>query len=108
MAPRKFFVGGNWKMNGDKKSLSELIHTLNEAKVPAETGKEDLLPAEGEKKELLSLSLRGEDRELCLKEAPCKKSSPVSFACIPSLPPNFRRIGSGPRWVSWAWERGRA
>nr|P00941.1 RecName: Full=Triosephosphate isomerase; Short=TIM; AltName: Full=Methylglyoxal synthase [Latimeria chalumnae] len=33
-APRKFFVGGNWKMNGDKKSLGELIQTLNAAKVP--------------------------------------------------------------------------
>lgn len=38
MAPRKFFVGGNWKMNGDKKSLGELIHTLNGAKLSADTG----------------------------------------------------------------------
>lgn len=38
MAPRKFFVGGNWKMNGDKKSLGELIHTLNSAKLSADTG----------------------------------------------------------------------
>uniref|UniRef100_A0A3Q2UD76 Triosephosphate isomerase n=1 Tax=Fundulus heteroclitus TaxID=8078 RepID=A0A3Q2UD76_FUNHE len=30
---RKFFVGGNWKMNGDKKSLGELIQTLNAGKV---------------------------------------------------------------------------
>lgn len=30
---RKFFVGGNWKMNGDKKSLGELIQTLNTAKL---------------------------------------------------------------------------
>uniref|UniRef100_U3I8D8 Triosephosphate isomerase n=1 Tax=Anas platyrhynchos platyrhynchos TaxID=8840 RepID=U3I8D8_ANAPP len=37
MAPRKFFVGGNWKMNGDKKSLGELIHTLNGAKLSADT-----------------------------------------------------------------------
>uniref|UniRef100_A0A3P8S746 Triosephosphate isomerase n=1 Tax=Amphiprion percula TaxID=161767 RepID=A0A3P8S746_AMPPE len=29
---RKFFVGGNWKMNGDKKSLTELIQTMNGAK----------------------------------------------------------------------------
>lgn len=35
---RKFFVGGNWKMNGDKKSLGELIHTMNEAKVDANVG----------------------------------------------------------------------
>ncbi|KAG7252968.1 hypothetical protein CRUP_010959 [Coryphaenoides rupestris] len=32
---RKFFVGGNWKMNGDKKSLGELIQTLNGAKLDA-------------------------------------------------------------------------
>lgn len=39
MAPsRKFFVGGNWKMNGRKKGLGELISTLNAAKVPADTG----------------------------------------------------------------------
>lgn len=39
MAPsRKFFVGGNWKMNGRKKNLGELITTLNAAKVPADTG----------------------------------------------------------------------
>ncbi|NXX66784.1 TPIS isomerase, partial [Spizella passerina] len=37
MAPRKFFVGGNWKMNGDKKSLGDLIHTLNSAKLSADT-----------------------------------------------------------------------
>uniref|UniRef100_A0A2K5XE45 Triosephosphate isomerase n=1 Tax=Mandrillus leucophaeus TaxID=9568 RepID=A0A2K5XE45_MANLE len=38
MAPsRKFFVVGNWKMNGQKQNLGELIGTLNAAKVPAET-----------------------------------------------------------------------
>lgn len=35
---RKFFVGGNWKMNGDKKSLGELIHTMNGAKVDSSVG----------------------------------------------------------------------
>jgi len=30
---RKFFVGGNWKMNGDKASLGELIKLMNGAKV---------------------------------------------------------------------------
>lgn len=35
---RKFFVGGNWKMNGDKKSLGELIQTMNEAKVDSNVG----------------------------------------------------------------------
>ncbi|OCT71375.1 triosephosphate isomerase-like [Xenopus laevis] len=37
MAPRKFFVGGNWKMNGDKKSLGELINTMNSGKINADT-----------------------------------------------------------------------
>lgn len=40
MTGRKFFVGGNWKMNGDKKSLGELINTLNSAKLNANTGEE--------------------------------------------------------------------
>lgn len=26
--PRKFFVGGNWKMNGSKKVAEELLGTL--------------------------------------------------------------------------------
>uniref|UniRef100_A0A6Q2WUP1 Triosephosphate isomerase n=2 Tax=Esox lucius TaxID=8010 RepID=A0A6Q2WUP1_ESOLU len=34
---RKFFVGGNWKMNGDKKSLGEIINTLNSAKLDPNT-----------------------------------------------------------------------
>ncbi|NP_001133174.1 triosephosphate isomerase B [Salvelinus fontinalis] len=34
---RKFFVGGNWKMNGDKASLGELIKTLNSAKLDPNT-----------------------------------------------------------------------
>ncbi|XP_039619729.1 triosephosphate isomerase B [Polypterus senegalus] len=38
MSPnRKFFVGGNWKMNGDKKSLGDLINTLNSGKINANT-----------------------------------------------------------------------
>ncbi|XP_073451472.1 triosephosphate isomerase [Aquarana catesbeiana] len=37
MSPRKFFVGGNWKLNGDKKSLGELINTLNTGKINSET-----------------------------------------------------------------------
>lgn len=35
---RKFFVGGNWKMNGNKKSLGELIDTMNGAKLDADVG----------------------------------------------------------------------
>ncbi|KTF87625.1 hypothetical protein cypCar_00035444 [Cyprinus carpio] len=37
MCSRKFFVGGNWKMNGDKESLGELIMTLNTASLNDET-----------------------------------------------------------------------
>ncbi|GCC40777.1 hypothetical protein chiPu_0024895, partial [Chiloscyllium punctatum] len=35
---RKFLVGGNWKMNGDKKMLTELACGINQAKLHAETG----------------------------------------------------------------------
>lgn len=35
---RKFFVGGNWKMNGDKKSLGDLIQTMNGGKVDPNVG----------------------------------------------------------------------
>lgn len=35
---RKFFVGGNWKMNGDKKSLGELIKTMNSGTVDPNVG----------------------------------------------------------------------
>jgi len=31
MAPRKFFVGGNWKMNGDKTSIDGIIAFLNQS-----------------------------------------------------------------------------
>uniref|UniRef100_A0A8C8K8C0 Triosephosphate isomerase n=2 Tax=Oncorhynchus tshawytscha TaxID=74940 RepID=A0A8C8K8C0_ONCTS len=37
MSSRTFFVGGNWKMNGDKKSLGDLITTLNTASLHDET-----------------------------------------------------------------------
>ncbi|XP_031794121.1 triosephosphate isomerase isoform X1 [Sarcophilus harrisii] len=37
MSSRKFFVGGNWKMNGDKKSVGELVTSLNGANVPPNT-----------------------------------------------------------------------
>jgi triosephosphate isomerase len=29
MAARKFFVGGNWKMNGSKESITQLVQCLN-------------------------------------------------------------------------------
>ena len=29
MAPRRFFVGGNWKMNGDKTKISSILEFLN-------------------------------------------------------------------------------
>ncbi|XP_041663971.1 triosephosphate isomerase A [Cheilinus undulatus] len=37
MALRRFFVGGNWKMNGNKESLGELINTLNTASLDENT-----------------------------------------------------------------------
>ena len=36
----KFFVGGNWKMNGDRKQNKELIEALNKVKYdPDSVGK---------------------------------------------------------------------
>ncbi|XP_078810999.1 triosephosphate isomerase isoform X2 [Oryzias latipes] len=37
MAQRRFFVGGNWKMNGNKESLEELMSTLNTASLHEDT-----------------------------------------------------------------------
>ncbi|XP_028298575.1 triosephosphate isomerase-like [Gouania willdenowi] len=31
MASRSFFVGGNWKMNGNKESLTEMMEMINGA-----------------------------------------------------------------------------
>lgn len=31
--PRKFVVGGNWKMNGDQKQAREIIESLANAKL---------------------------------------------------------------------------
>lgn len=39
---RKFFVGGNWKMNGSKKSIDELIGILNQGAVTDSTGNKNL------------------------------------------------------------------
>jgi len=36
MASRKFFVGGNWKMNGDRASIDALAKILNEGGFPKE------------------------------------------------------------------------
>ena len=35
---RKFFVGGNWKMNGNKASIDEIIKFLNEKGLNPNTG----------------------------------------------------------------------
>lgn len=35
---RQFFVGGNFKMNGSVKSVSDLIKGMNEAKLDGKTG----------------------------------------------------------------------
>ncbi|XP_031732337.1 triosephosphate isomerase A [Anarhichas minor] len=37
MALRSFFVGGNWKMNGNRESLEQLISTLNTASLDDQT-----------------------------------------------------------------------
>jgi len=39
MSGRKFFVGGNWKMNGSKASIDEIIKFLNEKGVNPKTGR---------------------------------------------------------------------
>ncbi|VAH66250.1 unnamed protein product [Triticum turgidum subsp. durum] len=36
MAPRKFFVGGNWKCNGTGDDVKKIVTFLNEAEVPSE------------------------------------------------------------------------
>lgn len=33
---RKFFVGGNWKMNGSKSKVDEILKFMNEGKFDAE------------------------------------------------------------------------
>lgn len=35
---RKFFVGGNWKMNGDKASIEALCNTLKSADTDPNVG----------------------------------------------------------------------
>lgn len=35
---RKFFVGGNWKMNGSKASIDGILQTLAEADLNSSTG----------------------------------------------------------------------
>ena len=37
-AQRKFFVGGNWKMNGSKASIDDLVKMLNEKGLNPNTG----------------------------------------------------------------------
>lgn len=36
---RKFFVGGNWKMNGSKAVIKEIVDFLNEGPLDPEVGK---------------------------------------------------------------------
>ena len=38
MTSRRFFVGGNWKMNGDKGMIDSIVKNLNAAKIPSDTG----------------------------------------------------------------------
>jgi len=37
MAERKFFVGGNWKMNGSKKEIKDIVDNLNSASLNGKT-----------------------------------------------------------------------
>jgi len=46
---RKFFVGGNWKMNGSKASIDELVKMLNEKGLNPKTGQHARLLAHGGK-----------------------------------------------------------
>ena len=36
---RKFFVGGNWKMNGDKAAIEGICNTLKSADTDSNVGK---------------------------------------------------------------------
>ena len=36
---RKYFVGGNWKMNGNLSKINELVTMLNEKGINTNTGK---------------------------------------------------------------------
>ncbi len=38
MSGRKFFVGGNWKMNGTKAEIKKIVETLNAASLNDNTG----------------------------------------------------------------------
>ncbi|KAI1870469.1 uncharacterized protein JN550_005397 [Neoarthrinium moseri] len=42
---RKFFVGGNFKMNGTISSVKEIVNNLNNAQLDSNTGKQLALPA---------------------------------------------------------------
>ncbi|ORZ16418.1 triosephosphate isomerase [Absidia repens] len=37
MAPRNYFIGGNWKMNGSVEQVKSLVEGLNKINVPAQT-----------------------------------------------------------------------
>jgi triosephosphate isomerase len=36
---RKFWVGGNWKMNGDKKAIDEIVKFLSAGPLDPDVGK---------------------------------------------------------------------
>lgn len=35
---RKFFVGGNWKMNGNRSTIEEIVANLNKSEINGDTG----------------------------------------------------------------------
>lgn len=38
MADRRFFVGGNWKMNGDKAGIDDIVKFLDDGPLDSNTG----------------------------------------------------------------------
>lgn len=40
---RKFFVGGNWKMNGSKAMIKEIMAFLEEGPLDSSTGKRNII-----------------------------------------------------------------
>lgn len=52
---RKFFVGGNWKMNGDKATIEGICNTLKSADTDPNVGKLSILYLKYSKPWLISL-----------------------------------------------------
>ena len=46
MAERKFFVGGNWKMNGTSSSIDVILKFLKDGPLSQESGNACMLPVQ--------------------------------------------------------------